>query len=213
MPAAPAPQRPQPAQRPAVAAAPRPSLVEELKPHLLLALRMLRMDRDAVKELAAQEGSLRVPLILFALSSLCFAIGLVPRWFMMPVRPVMLVAMMALVHVVARSQNGQADWRTMARIASHLFILECVGIIPGVGVLLMLFGSLWYLWILVGVLEEIYGLEQQPAMRVVGISAIALVALVFVGSIVDGAVRGAGKDSLAPGALAPDRPGLKDINP
>lgn len=190
------------------------TLVDELKPAVMLGLRALRMDRDALKEIAAQQGSLKVPAILFAVSSVAFGIGFLPHVTMMLTRPIMLLALMGTVHALARSQGGQANFATMFRIASHLFILDVAGIIPGVGLLLMLVGTAWYLWILVGALEEIYGLEQQPAMRVVGIAVVALIALGFVGSIVDGAIRGASKDSsLAPGALAPNRPGLNEVNP
>jgi len=215
MPAAPRPQqRPAPA-RPATPA-PKERLAAlwtELKPHLHISLRMLRMERDAVHEAAADQGSLKIPAIMFCAAMLAFAVGSIPHWSFMVARPVMLVALMAAVHGLARTQAGTAGWRAMARVGAHLFVLEAIGIIPGMGLVLLLFGTPWYLWILVGAVEEVHGLDPTPSMKVVGLAAVALVALLFTGSIVDGAIRGASKDSsLAPGALAPERGSMKEIN-
>jgi hypothetical protein len=165
---------------------------ERLKPILDVALRLYKLDRDAMGELVASPPPLRVALAILAVGAVGFAIGF-HRWNMLLIWPLSIVVWLGVTHAVAKGAGGKGSYLSLLRAFSVLTVVDVVAVVGPLGQVVVVLGMLYAAFILSGLVEEHYDVGGTTPLKAVGIGLVVTFALVVGLSMVDAAIRGQGR--------------------
>jgi len=157
-----------------------------------VALRLYKLDRDAMGELVASPPPLRVALAILAVGAVGFAIGF-HRWNMLLIRPLSIVVWLGVTHAVAKGAGGKGSYLSLLRAFSVLTVVDVVAVVGPLGQVVVVLGTLYAAFILSGLVEEHYDVGGTTPLKAVGIGLVVTFALVVGLSMVDAAIRGQGR--------------------
>ncbi|MEW5852207.1 MAG: YIP1 family protein [Myxococcota bacterium] len=141
-------------------------LKTEVIPALRTAVQMYTMDRDVIAQEAQAEKPSRAAWIIFGVSSVAMGLGAFGLVGII-MAPLSLYASVWVMDRVAQTQGGKPRLQTLLHCYALLSAAYAIGIIPRVGVFLALLVTLWGFVILATVVQEVYSLPADRAIKCV----------------------------------------------
>lgn len=177
-----------PANAPLPAGTAELPLLDDPARALPLALRMLRMDQEAMAEALHADG-IRVPAAILAASAVAFALG-TRSWGWLLVRPAAVVAFLGLLHLAATRKGGTGVGLPLARAYVLLMVPDVLGILGPLGTVLVALGTLYALALLIPLMEIHHGLGPVPAIQCMVAAAAGTALSLVLLAVLQGALWG-----------------------